>query len=57
MKDSVKGKVAELYVANYFMEKGFYVAIALDPQCPFDLIITDKNGNCRLIDVKNLKNT
>jgi hypothetical protein len=55
MKDSVKGKVAELYVANYFMEKGFYVAIALDPQCPFDLIITDKNGNCRLIDVKNLK--
>jgi hypothetical protein len=55
MKDSAKGKVAELYVANYFMEKGFYVAIALDPQCPFDLIITDKKGNCRLIDVKNLK--
>jgi hypothetical protein len=42
MKDSAKGKIAELYVANYFMEKGFYVGIALDPQCPFDLIITDK---------------
>jgi hypothetical protein len=55
MKASVKGKIAELYVANYFMEKGFHVAMALDPQCPFDLIVTDKKGNCRLIDVKNLK--
>ena len=55
MNNSAKGRVAELYVANYFMEKGFYVAIALDPQCPFDLIVTDKKGNCRLIDVKNLK--
>ena len=55
MNNSAKGRVAELYVANYFMEKGFYVAIALDPQCPFDLIITDKKGNCRLIDVNNLK--
>ena len=55
MKDSAKGKIAELYASNYFMEKGFYVAMSLDPQCPFDLIVTDKKGNCRLIDVKNLK--
>jgi hypothetical protein len=55
MKDSAKGKIAELYVVNYFMERGFYVAFSLDPQCPFDLVITDKQGNSRLIDVKNLK--
>lgn len=55
MKDSAKGKIAELYVANYFMERGFYVAFSLDPQCPFDLVVTNKKGKCRLIDVKNLK--
>ena len=32
MKDSAKGKIAELYVANYFMEKGFYVGIATTTQ-------------------------
>lgn len=55
MNNSAKGRVAELYVANYFMEKGFYVAFSLDPLCPFDLIVTDKKGKCRLVDVKNLK--
>jgi len=55
MNHSAKGRIAELYVANYFMERGFYVAFSLDPLCPFDLIVTDKKGKCRLVDVKNLR--
>jgi len=55
MISPTKGRIAELYVANYFMEKGYYVAFSLDPSCPFDLIITDKTGKSTLIDVKNLR--
>lgn len=47
-----KGAAAELQAAAYFMKKGFYVAKSFDPQCPFDLVITDDKGNSCLIDVK-----
>ena len=50
---SRKGMVAELQAAAHFTEQGFHVAKSLDPQCPFDLVITDKKGNCCLIDVKS----
>ena len=50
---SRKGTIAELQAAAHFAEQGFHVAKSLDPQCPFDLVITDKKGNCCLIDVKS----
>ena len=55
MESSAKGKIAELYAINYFMEKGYYVAVSQDPSCPFDLVVTDKTGKSTLVDVKNLK--
>lgn len=50
---SKKGIIAELKAAAHFAEQGFHVAKSLDPQCPFDLVITDNQGNCCLIDVKS----
>ena len=55
MNSSTKGKIAELYAINYFMEKGYHVALSVDASCPFDLVVTDKQGKCTLVDVKNLK--
>ena len=28
--------------------------MAVDPQCPFDLIAVDEEGNCRKYDVKTI---
>jgi hypothetical protein len=50
---SRKGIIAELKAAAHFIKKGFHVAKSLNPQCPFDLVITDNKGNCCLIDVKS----
>jgi len=49
---SKKGAITELKAAAHFMKQGFYVAKALDPHCPFDLVLTDKKGQSCLIDVK-----
>lgn len=40
--------------AAYFAEQGFFVSKALDPQCPFDLVITNAKGESALIDVKSV---
>lgn len=50
---SKKGTITELKAAAHFMKQGFYVAKALDPHCPFDLVLTDKKGQSCLIDVKS----
>lgn len=49
-----KGCLAELAVAYKFLKRGYYVSRPLDPSCPFDLIITKKNGKNYLIDVKSI---
>ena len=51
---SKKGTVSEMKAAAYFAEQGFYVSKALDPQCPFDLVITNQKGESALIDVKSI---
>ena len=38
--------------AAELMKQGFYVSRSLDPQCPFDLVITNAKGESCLIDVK-----
>jgi len=46
------GAASEMKAAAEFMEKGFHVSKSLDPQCPFDLVITNDKGESCLIDVK-----
>jgi|TARA_R100000329_G_scaffold57799_1_gene52258 Holliday junction resolvase-like predicted endonuclease len=56
MKDprSKIGAASELKAAAHFMHQGFHVSRSLDPQCPFDLVITNNKGESCLIDVKTL---
>jgi hypothetical protein len=51
---TAKGTIGELIVMVQYIKKGFYVARSADPQSPFDLVVVDKNGKCRLIDVKSI---
>tara|TARA_R110002020_G_scaffold405417_2_gene615430 strand:+ start:430 stop:708 length:279 start_codon:yes stop_codon:yes gene_type:complete len=53
-RKSAKGVVGELLVMIKYISKGFYVARSSDPLCPFDLVVVDKNGVCKLIDVKSV---
>jgi len=50
---TIKGVCSELIAAQKFLKKGYYVAKSLDPQCPFDLVVINKKGKVRLIDVKS----
>lgn len=56
MKDprSKIGAASELKAAAEFMKRGFHVSRSLDPQCPFDLVVTNDKGESCLIDVKTL---
>ena len=49
---SRKGVIGELTLASQYIKKGYWVAMSLCPQSPFDLVVVDKNGNCKLIDAK-----
>ena len=51
---TIKGVCSELIAAKEFLNKGYYVAKSLDPQCPFDLIVVNKKGKTRLLDVKSV---
>ena len=53
-RKSAKGVVGELLVMIKYISKGFYEARSSDPLCPFDLVVVDKNGVCKLIDVKSI---
>ena len=49
---SIKGITSELIAAAEYTKNGFYVSLSLDPLCPFDLVVTDSDGNSFLVDVK-----
>ena len=51
---SIKGAISEHKVVIQLLEDGYHVAMAVDPQCPFDLIAVDEEGNCRKYDVKTI---
>ena len=51
---TIKGVCSELIAAKEFLNKGYYVARSLDPQCPFDIVVVDKKGKARLFDVKSV---
>ena len=44
--------IAELKAIKILTQGGYWCAISLDPQCPFDIVAVDKKGKIRLIDVK-----
>lgn len=59
-RKTIKGAIGEHKVIIQLLEDGYHVAKAIDPQCPFDLISVDEEGNCRKYDVKTVsyrKNT
>ena len=49
---SAKGALGELRLAVEYMNKGYWVALSIDPQCPFDMVVVDKKGKCTLVDAK-----
>ena len=53
-KKSIKGTVGEHKIIIQLLEKGYHVAKAVDPHCPFDLVAVGEKGNIKLIDVKSI---
>ena len=51
-KTSVKGVVGEYETIARLTKEGFFVAKSVDPACPFDIVIVDKDGKITLIDIK-----
>ena len=51
-KTSIKGTVGEYEAIANLTRQGYFVAKAVDPACPFDIVIVDKNGKIQLIDIK-----
>ena len=51
-KTSIKGTVGEYESIARLTKQGFYVAKSVDPACPFDIVIVDRNGKITLIDIK-----
>ena len=51
-KTSIKGTVGEYQSIARLTKQGFYVAKSVDPACPFDIVIVDRNGKITLIDIK-----
>ncbi len=53
-KTSIKGTVGEYEAIAKLTRQGYYVAKSVDPACPFDIVIVDKNGKIQLIDIKTI---
>jgi hypothetical protein len=49
---SIKGTVGELQIISELTKRGYFVAKSVDPQCPFDVVVVDKNGKINLLDIK-----
>ena len=43
--------IAELKAIKLLTKQGYWCARSLDPQSPFDIVVVDKKGKVRLIDV------
>ena len=49
---SVKGFTNEYKNINELSKNGYWVAKAIAPQCPFDIVVVDRNGKISLLDIK-----
>ena len=48
-----KGTIGEYQAIVDLTKQGYHVALACNPQCPFDLVAVNDDGDIRLIDVKS----
>lgn len=48
-----KGIIGEYQAIVDLTKQGYHVALACNPQCPFDLVAVGEDGEIRLIDVKS----
>ena len=48
-----KGTIGEYQAIADLTKQGYHVALACNPQCPFDLVAVGEDGEIRLIDVKS----
>ena len=53
-KTSIKGTVGEYETIAKLTKEGYFVAKSVDPACPFDIVIVDKDGKITLIDIKTI---
>ena len=51
-KTSIKGVVGEYETIARLTKEGFFVAKSVDPACPFDIVIVNKDGKIQLLDIK-----
>ena len=49
---NVKGTIGEYLEIVDLTKQGYWVAKAVDPQCPFDLVAVSPNGKIQLLDIK-----
>ena len=49
-----KGTIGEYQAIVDLTKQGYHVALACNPQCPFDLVAVSDDGEIRLIDVKTI---
>jgi len=49
---NVKGTISELQEVVNLTRKGYHCAIAVNPQCPFDIVAVSPEGEIQLLDIK-----
>ena len=49
---NVKGTIGEYQEIVDLTKQGYWVAKAVDPQCPFDLVAVSPDGKIQLLDTK-----
>ena len=49
---NTKGTISEYQEIVNLSRQGYWVAKAVDPQCPFDLVAVSPDGVIRLLDIK-----
>ena len=49
---NIKGTIGEYQEIVDLTKQGYWVAKAVDPQCPFDLVAVSPNGKIQLLDIK-----
>ena len=51
-RTSLKGTASEYQAIAQLTKQGYFVAKAVDPACPFDIVIVSKKGKIELLDIK-----
>ena len=52
LSTNIKGTIGEYQEIANLTKKGYWVAKACDPQCPFDLVAVSPKGEVHLLDIK-----